>query len=337
MINEKLKYFSYFCSMKVSVYNHKADLPDIPKGSFFHSPELMEVCENTPHYKPYMLVVTDDNGTVAAHMLAVVRYSHSWLPPYLYSHVRIIGEGVCHNTNLNPQHVFGLMIETITSRFQNRALYMEVSHLSQKMFGYRELRKAGYFPVRWMSIHNSLHSHTPEERISERQLRRIEHAMSRGVLTTKQVETEEEFLSFSRLLRHHNWLKPRRHIPDDAYFRGLLESGHCKIFITKYKEKTIGCSVCVYSDGDAYLLYSASLRKSYAPFHPNAVTYWNTIKNAHADGYKHIRFVDVGLPYRSNPYREFILSFGGKEVSTYRWFRISIRWVNALASWLWRE
>ena len=54
-------------------------------------------------------------------------------------------------------------------------------------------------------------------------------------------------------------------------------------------------------------------------------------------GRQHIRFLDVGLPFRKNPYRNFILRFGGKEVSTYRWFRISIRWVNALASWLWRE
>ena len=47
--------------------------------------------------------------------------------------------------------------------------------------------------------------------------------------------------------------------------------------------------------------------------------------------------MDVGLPFRKNPFRDFLLRFGGKEVSSYRWFRISIRWVNRLASWLWRE
>jgi hypothetical protein len=47
--------------------------------------------------------------------------------------------------------------------------------------------------------------------------------------------------------------------------------------------------------------------------------------------------MDVGLPFRHNPYRDFILSFGGKEVSTLRWFRINFRWANKLASWLWRE
>ena len=322
--------------MKVTLYEHAADLPPIPKGSYFHSPELMELCENTPRHKPYMVVVTQDDGTVAAHMLAIVRYRHSWLPPYLYPHMRVMGEGEYHLQDLHVQHIFGVMIDTVTTRLQNRTLYMEVSHLSEKMFGYRELRKLRYFPVRWMNIHNSLHSRTPEERITERQLKRIENAIKRGAVT-KVVETEQEFHAFSKLLRRHNWLKPRRFLPDDSFFRGMMKDGHCKIFITTTHDKVIGCTVCVYSDGDAYLWYSASRRKSYAPLHPNAVTFWNSIKDAHASGCAHIRFMDVGLPFRKNPYRDFILRFGGKEVSTYRWFRISIKWVNRFASWLWRE
>jgi hypothetical protein len=187
-----------------------------------------------------------------------------------------------------------------------------------------------------MSVHNSLHSRTPEERITERMMKRIETAQRRGAVT-KIVETEDEFRAFSKLLRHHNWLKPRRYLPDDRFFHSMMKTGHCRIFITLVHEKVVGCSVCVYSERDAYLWYSASRRKSFAPFHPNAITFWNTIKDAHARGYDHIRFMDVGLPFRKNLYRDFILRFGGKEVSTYRWFRISIRWVNRLAKWLWRE
>ena len=154
---------------------------------------------------------------------------------------------------------------------------------------------------------------------------------------TKPVETLDEFKAFSKLLRSHHWFKPKRYIPDDAFFREMMQQGMCQILITKYHDHVIGTTVTVFSDGDAYLWYSASRRKSYAPLHPNAVTMWATIKSAHSSGYQHIRFMDVGLPFRKNPYRDFILRFGGKEVSTYRWFRISIRWVNRLASWLWRE
>ena len=323
-------FYSYLCHMKVTIYRHTDLLPELTSGNFFHSRELMNLCEHTPRLKPYMAVVTDDNGGVVAHMLAIMRIRRSWFPPYLYTHVRIYG-----NNGSSAEH-FGLMLKELTRLLQNRTLYMELSHLHEKMFGYRELRQQHFFPVRWMKIHNSLHSRTPEERINEQQMQRIVHAQERGA-ETKPVETLAEFEAFSKLLRQHHWFKPKRYIPDDSFFREMMERGLCKILITKFHERVIGTTVTVFSDGDAYLWFSASRRKSFAPLHPNAVTMWATIKAAHAAGYQHIRFMDVGLPFRKNPYRDFILRFGGKEVSTYRWFRISIRWVNRLASWLWRE
>lgn len=324
--------------LKVTIYTTSTELPSILEGNYFHSPELMELCEKTPRLKPYMAVVTDADGQVVSHMLAIMRYRRSWLPPYIYMHVRVMGEGVYHHTDeeYNEQYLFGLMAEAITERLQNRSLYIEFSHLSQKMFGYKDLKRLGYFHVKWMSIHNSLHSRTPEERITDKQLRRVEAAQERGAFT-KLVETEEEFRQFSKLLRRHNWLKPRRYLPDDAFFRGMMKSQRCRLFITKYREKVIGCCACVHSNGDLYLWYSASRRKSYPMLHPNAVTIWNAIKNAHEEKMEHFRFIDVGLPFRKHPYRDFILSFGGKEVTAYRWFRISIRWINSLASWWWRE
>jgi len=324
--------------LKVTIYEHAKELPTIMEGNYFHSSELMELCERTPRQKPIMAVVTQADGMVVAHMLAIIYYRRSWFPPYLYMNVRVMGEGVYHikDEEHNEQQLFGLMAEAITERMQNKALYIEFSHLSQKMFGYKELKRMGFFHVKWMNIHNSLHSRTPEERITERQLRRIEAAQERGAVT-KLVETEDEFREFSKLLRRHNWLKPRRYLPVDDFFRGMMDSQRCRLFITKFHERIIGCCACVHSDGDLSLWYSASRRKSFAMLHPNATTIWNAMKHAHAEGMQHFRFVDVGLPFRRNPYRDFILSFGGKEVTGFRWFRISIRWVNALASWWWRE
>ena len=319
--------------MTVKIYEHAAELPEMRAENYFHSPALMALLEHTPRLKPLMATVIDDDGRVVAHMLVSVRYCGSWFPPYLYTHARILGEGEYES---KKEEAFRLMLDGVKQRLNNKVLYFELSNLSEKMFGYGALRQAGFFAVKWMSIHNSLHSRTPEERIAPRLLKRIKNAIAKGV-ETKVVETDKEFREFTKLLYHHHWLKPRRFIPNEKLFRGMMERGECKLFITRFHDHVIGCSVLVYSQHDAYLWYSASKRKSYAPLHPNAVTYWNTIKDAHAEGYEHIRFMDVGLPFRHNPYREFILSFGGKEVSTLRWFRISFRWANKLASWLWRE
>ncbi len=284
-----------------------------------------------------MVVVLSSEGKVLAHLLAIVRYRTSWFPPYLYMHCRLLGEGVFsyQHEGYSDSTLFGFMIDALKSKLSNRVLYIEISNLSHKMFGYRELKNRQFFPVHWMSIHNSLHSHTPEERILQRLQKRIDNAYAKGVITDE-VKDEADFQAFMKLLKRHHWLKPKRYIPDEKFFRQMKQEGHGRLYLTRYNDHIIGCSATAYSQQNAYLWYMAFLRKSFAMLHPDELTLWHAIKDAHARGYRHICFLDVGLPFSRNPYREFILRFGGKPVSTNRWFRISIRWVNALLRWIYR-
>ena len=333
--------------LKVNIYTKGDRIPETGVR-FFHSAELFHLCEATPRLRPYLVVVEDDSHVVA-HMLAMLRYRASWFPPYWYMHCRVYGEGEIRGTRCEvrgaryevrgaryEEELFGMMLNALMRRLPGWVLYVEVSDLSSKMFGYRQFRQQKFFPVHWMSVHNSLHSHAPEERISERMKQRIRQARERGAVT-KEVETEEEFSQFMKLLKSHHWFKPKRYIPDEKLFRGMMQSQNARLFITKHKEKVIGCCACTYSGSDAYLWYSAFRRKSYVRLHPDILTVWHAITHAYEHHYDHIRFMDVGLPFRRNPYREFILSFGGKPVSTYRWFKCNIRWVNSLLSWIYKD
>lgn len=322
---------------------------------FFHSAQLFMLYRNTPRQKPYLVTVETPDGSVVAQLLAVVRYRTSWLPPYLYRHCRVLGEGVYARDDMKAE-LFGLMLRALTERLGRWILYIEFSNLSQKMMGYSQFRDCGYFPVRWMSIHNSLHSRTPEERLSEQMLRRINHAYERGIVTDE-VQTDEDFRSFMKLLRHHNWTKPKRYIPADEFFRGLQASltqddgehqsspipdthhpsPNGRLFLTRYHGHVVGCSAVAYSQRQAYLLYAAYRRKSYVWLRPDVLTIWHAIKSSYEQGYEHIYFMDVGLPFQKNAFRDFILSFGGKPTSTYRWFRCSIGWLNRLFSWFYRD
>lgn len=321
--------------LTVNIYTSGHHLPEgLHEENVFHSPQLFWLAKQTPRHKPYMVTVERTDGTIVAQMLALVRYRASWFPPYLYRHCLILGEGVYDHDQ--PAELFGMMLRRLTEKFGRWMLYIEVSNLSGKMFAYKQFRENHYFPVRWMSIHNSLHSRTPEERISERMKQRIDNAYRRGVVTDE-VKSEADFQAFSRLLRHHNWLKPKRFIPADDFFRGLQQSDNGRLFVTRYRDHIIGCSAMIYSQQQAYLWYAAYRRKSFAFVHPDVLTIWHAIKNAHLQGYEHIFFMDVGLPFRKNAFRDFILRFGGKPTSDYRWFHCSIDWVNALLSWFYRD
>ena len=320
---------------RTTIYTKTEGMPKLQEGSFFHSRELMEICEAAPRQRAYMVVVTNESGRELSHMLGIVRYRTLLLPPFLLIHCRILGEGV-YSDEAQKDELLGEMLGALTRKLDNRVLFIEVSNMSQKMMGYKQLRQAGYYPINWMSIHNSLHSHAPEERINEKLQRRIDNAHQRGA-KTEIVSTEEDFEAFQKLLRKHHILKPKRYIPDEIFFRKVMEGTGGKLFVTKYHGRVIACAAVAYSEGDAYLWYSAFRRKTYHTLHPDTIVIWDVMKHAHQNGYKHMRFMDVGLPYGKNPFREFILRFGGKEQSTYRWFRFSIRWVNKLLAWFYRE
>ena len=308
--------------------------PGLLTDNFFHSRQLFMLCRDTPRQKPYLVTAETADGRVVAQLLAVVRYRSMWLPPYLYRHCRVLGEGV-YSGEGDKQELFGLMLRALTERLGRWILYIEFSNLSEKMVGYRLFRECGYFPVRWMSIHNSLHSHTPEERVGEQMLQRIERSYERGIVTDE-VRSDDDFRAFMKLLRQHNFSKPKRYIPASEFFRGL-HGGGGRLFVTRYRGRVVGCSAVAYSMGQAYLWYAAYRRKSYAWLRPDVMTIWHAIKSSHEMGCEHIFFMDVGLPFQKNAFRDFILRFGGKPTSTYRWFRCSIGWVNRLLSWFYRE
>ena len=320
----------------INIYTNSNQLPKgLRNENIFHSPQLFLLAKETPRHKPYMVTVETSNGMVIAQMLALVRYHSSWFPPYLYRHCRILGEGI-YADGYDKAELFSQMLKRLTSKIAPWTLYLEVSNLSGKMFAYKQLRSAHFFPVKWVRIHNSLHSHSPEERINERMQKRINNAYARGVVTDE-VKTDTEFKAFMHLLRMHNKLKPKRFIPANEFFLGLMNTPNARLFLTRYNGHTIGCSAVVYSQQQAYLWYAAYRRKTFAILHPDILTIWHVLKDAHQRGYEHVFFMDVGLPFRKNVFREFILRFGGKQTSGYRWFHCTIGWINNLFSWYYRD
>lgn len=322
-------------SLRVDIYSNSADLPEMEYKDFFHSKSLFEVYEQTPAHSPLMVVVSDENDTILCHLLAIIRRKGSWMPPYLYSQCRVYGDGEYAESTYKHEELFAKMLTHLTSKLKLRCLYIEFSDLSSKMFGYKFFRKCKFFPVHWMEIHNSLHSRAPEERLGKKTAARIKSAYESGV-TTGCVDNEKDKDAGIHLIRKFYKTKLRHYCPPDPFFRLISENGRGQLFVTKYKEKVIGSAACSYSNGNAYLWYVAYKKKTYPLLHPDLMAVWASIKYVHEIGCRHIYFLDAGLPFRRNRYREFILKFGGKPVSTNRWFRFNIWWINKFLSWIYR-
>lgn len=329
----------YFCNMEpfqVNVITHSNELPELPEQNFFHSVTLFRMYETTSGHRPMMAIAYDREGHIMGHLLAIIRRRGAFMPPYLYSQGRIFGEGV-YADGVDQEEVFSILLKAVTRRFRRHlCLYTEFSDISTKMFGYRYFRENNYFPIQWQEIHNSLYNRPPEERLTTKMRHRLRQSERLGVITRK-IANAEELHAFYKLLHGKKKLKIRRFIPPEKLFMELNKSSHADIFITLYKEKIIGGSVCLYSNGNAYLWFAASKQKVYWRLHAQSQTVWNAIKYAYENNYAHMYFLDVGLPFKNTPYKEFILNFGGNPVTKFRWFRFSVHWINSLFSWFFRE
>lgn len=318
---------------------HKASLiPHLPGCRFEHSSELFSVYEQTPGYRPVMIVAYDAERVIAK-LLAVVRKSTRHFPPSIIKRCEIYGCGEYFTPPINKEQLFGEILEYLTNEVLKDAFLIEFRNLEKPLFAYRYFRGCHYFPIKWMRIYNSLHSRNPKESLEPTHKRRIEKGIKNGAVI-KTNPTVEEQDAFLKMLKYAYSTKPGKHFPDINYFRQLIRLNSKKetarIFIVKHNEKIIGGTFCIYSGNNAYLWFTGSLNKTYPRLHPEVLSIWAAISHAYENNYRHFEFMNSGLPFSKFGYRDFILGFGGRQISTRRWYRFRWKWLNYIACRLYR-
>ena len=299
---------------------------------------MFQIYESTPGYTPLLIVATEE-GRPVARLLAAIRKTKKWLPSSLVKQCVVYGAGEFLDTSLpaskeKEEEIFGEMLEHLTQEASRTCILIEFRNLDNSMFGYRFFRENDFFPVNWLRVRNSLHStQKAEDRFSPSRIRQIRKGLKNGAKVVE-AHTVEEIKEFSRMLHKVYSSRIRRYFPANDFFRHmnsmLIRGKQAKIFIVKYKEKIIGGSVCIYSGENAFIWFSGGMRKTYALQSPGILAVWKALEDAHERGFRHMEFMDVGLPFRKHGYRDFVLRFGGKQSSTRRWFRISWSWLNNL-------
>ncbi len=325
-------------SIRLTTYQKGSVVPPLPGSTLTHSTELFHIYERTPGYAPILIVATEKERPVAK-LLAVIRRSVRLFPPSIIKRCEVFGDGEYFDESLKKEDLFGLMLEHLTKTVLKDCFLIEFRNLSTSLFAYGHFRRNGYFPISWLRVYNSLHSLPPEERLENSRKRQINRAIRNGV-TTQIAETEEEINAFLRILKRKYSSKLRKHFPDLQLFRLLMQKypdkETARIFLVKHNQKVIGGAFCLFSGENAYLGFSGGMNKTYPLFSPNTMAVWAAITYAFERKYQHFEFADAGLPFQKIGYRNFILSFGGKQVSTRRWFRFRWNWLNSLLIKLYR-
>ena len=280
-------------------------------------------------------------GQPVAKLLAVVRRSVRLFPPSIIHRCEVFGNGEYLIEGIDREAIFKDMLQRLTEEALRSCFLIEFRNLPDARFGYRSFRSCSYFPINWLRVRNSLHD-TPrtEVRFSPSRIRQIKKGLKNGA-EVRVARTIDEIKEFAHMLHHvYSW-KIRRHFPSREFFRQLALQAtdpqrQSRIFIVTYKNKIIGGSACIYSGDNAYLWFSGGMRKTYALQYPGVLAVWKALDDARQQGYRHLEFLDVGLPFRHHGYREFVLRFGGKQISTRRWFRFRWKWLNRVLTWIYK-
>ena len=271
--------------LKLTTYYRGSKVPDLPGTNTFHSTELFRIYEETPGYTPILIVASEDDKPVAK-LLAAIRKSVRMFPPGIIKRCEVYGTGEYFNNEADKEIIFSDMLQRLTNEALRDSFLIEFRNLENAMFGYKSFRQ-------------------------------IKKGLKNGA-QVREARTKEEILCFAQMLRHVYSSKIRRHFPSIKFFQHLenqLTKGQqSKIFIVIYKEKIIGGSACIYSDDSAYLWFSGGMRKTYALQYPGILAVWKALDDAKQRGYRHLEFMDVGLPFRKHGYR--------------RWFRFRWNWLN---------
>lgn len=318
--------------VRLSTYHKGNVIPVLPGKIIFHSTELFHVFEMTRGYEPILIVAFAGDRPVGK-LLGVIRKSVRLFPPAIIKRCEVYGTGEYFDEELNKEELFEDMLEHLTNEALRKSFLIEFRNLENPLFGYKAFRKNKYFAINWLRVHNSLHSKAPYNRLSLSRKRQINKALKNGAYM-EVADNEQDIKEFSRMLKKAYSSQVRKHFPDVDFFRLLAwqnpEKETAKVFLVKYKGKIIGGSICLFSNGNAYLWFSGGMRKTYALLYPGILAVWAPITYAYEKNYQHLEFMDAGLPFKKHGYRDFILRFGGKQSSTRRWFRLRWKWLNRL-------
>ena len=321
--------FAYMV-IRLTTYYHSKDIPDLPGTNIFHSTELFRVLEQTPGYSPVLLVAFIENKSVGK-LLCTTRRNLRLIGftniTYIY------GTGEYFNPPIKKEEIFNELLTYFTNRFKDKSFLLEFRNIETPLFGYRYFRQNNYFPIKWLRVRNSIHQHNLGKWMSASRRRQIANGLKNGA-TANVAQNENDIREFFSSMKKYYSSKLHKYFPDVKFFLSLLSQPSKKelgqIFLVKHEKKIIGGSVCVYSNDTAYLLFSGGMRKSYPRLYPGVLAVWYAMIYAQKQNYKHFEFIDAGLPFHKYGYRDFILRFGGKQLSSRRWFHIRWNWLNRL-------
>ena len=317
-------------AIRLVTYRREEDIPVLPGCDVFHSAESFRVMARTTGFTVLLFVAYEGDKPVGK-LLTLTRRLSRVLP--FWKKTVVFGVGDYLDDTYHRDEVFSELLSYMVTVHKEETVMFEFRNLKESLFGYKYFRENGFFPVKFLRVVNSLHHGKLGKWMDISRRRQIERGLVNGADMCL-AETKEETMEFFRMMKRYYSSRLNRYFPDMSFFEELCDCNRdrevARVFVVKYKGRVIGGSVCLFSGEDVYLLFSGGMNKTYHHLYPGVLAVWKAMTYAYDNGYRHLEFMNAGLPFKKIGYRDFILSFGGMQTSSRRWYRVRPAWLNRL-------
>lgn len=296
--------------------------------SFFQSLHFLELLNGTRGFRPFMIILRQDQKILATLCGANIREGSglkAWASErtVIYGHP-VIGAG--SDSTVIP----GVLLENL-NRISRGSLFTQFRNDTGQSADDPVFRNAGFH---WRDRLNLIKPiHNLEEAwatLSASRKRQINSSRKNGIVVIDN-PTHEQMLEFYRHLLALYKYKVRKPLPSLAFFQRFhaLSTGgnfHGKMILCAYKGKIVSGIVCPFTPGESiYEWYVCGLdeeNRSNKIF-PSVMATWAAIEAGSRLGCKSFDFMGLGIPSRPYGVREFKSRFGGDWVNHGRWSRVN--------------
>ena len=292
-----------------------------PHGNIFQTPQMFEIYENTPKFRPFVLIVKNENKQIVGCLIAVIQQQYNGILGILSARSIVNGGPLVDNDNpkimdliLNKYNQL-IKQNAILTQFRNSFDLLEFNDSFQKN-GYNFKSHLNYI------IDLTKGQEVVWKEISDGRKNKIKKAVKTGLSVT----ALEHNITDEQIDEGYNIIKmvyDRADLPlaNKQLIVNAVKTNSIVLFLVKYEQQTIGCRFAFKYNDELYGWYAGSYTKYYSMF-PNDLLIWETLKWGIENGYKSFDYGGAGNPNKHYGVRTFKAQTGGMLVNYGRYEKI---------------
>ena len=287
------------------VYNH-------PNGNVFQTPEMYLVYQNTPKFRPLVLIAKDKNDSIVGCLISVIQREFKGLIGEFTTRSIIFGGPLTEN---NSTIIADSLLRKYNEIVKSKAIYSQFRNIFDTTEFAKVFTNNGYHFEEHLDIFLdlTLSINELEQNLHKERKRNISKAEKEGLVFKQINELDELNNVISLLKKTYNRIKVPMSYEELFIQSKKLLGDKVKFFGAYYDGIMIAGQVRLCYKDTVYAWYSGS-DTNYLNKRPNDFLLWNVILWSKENNYKVFDFGGAGNPNSPYGVRDYKLKFGGKLV-----------------------